>query len=311
MAFQIRCLAATAAAAVALVLGGGVSAEPQGTVTLFKIAAGECGQVGLDEKFGAIASKFAGLQEGTCADQGYTLAAGSKDITVPVLGELTVALYKKPNLLALLQEGLSPALLGAAAPAGMCCQACSAPRVKYYSVDMKHGHCGECCMNPAEYHLFKIFEPNLTLANGKTCKSLGFPAYDETVTHGIYPVSMTLDLYNPAAVEAGHVVLHRIHDGLCAELTLRETAITRLAPFLGLARGSCSDQGFAVEAGSADLAPMPVQVRFALKEAADAEQSLLLRDLVPALEQLVSAGSGRAAADASGHSEGRAEEVLV
>merc|ERR1719215_2162634 len=122
---------------------------------------------------------------------------------------------------------------------------------------------------------------------------------------------MTLDLYNPAAAQAGKVTLHRIQDGLCAELTLWETAITRVAPLLGLEGGSCSDQGFAVEAGSADLAPMPLQVRFALKEVADAEQSLLLRDLVPALEQLVIASGGRATADTGSYGQGRAEEFLV
>jgi len=289
MAFQI----CRAAAAAALLLGGSVSAEPQGTATLFKIVAGECAQVDLDEKFEAVAAKFAGLQEGTCADQGYPLAAGSKDITVPGLGQLKVALYKKPALLAILEKGLSPALFGASEAAGRaCCHACVKPMVKYYSIDTSHGHCGECCMNPSHYHIFKVFEPNLTLANGKSCRWMGYPKYDSTVTHGLYPLSMTLDLYDPRRVEAQEVTLHKVHDGVCAELTLQESAITRAASLVGLASGSCKDQGFTVDAGSADLAPVPARVRLALPldaappPSTSAEPSSLLEELAPALERL-------------------------
>jgi len=79
---------------------------------------------------------------------------------------------------------------------GMCCKTCKAPAVLYYSVDTVHGHCGECCMNPSEFKLFKIFEPNLTLAGNTTCPDLGWPRYSSTVTHGVWPVQMTLDLYD-------------------------------------------------------------------------------------------------------------------
>jgi len=80
--------------------------------------------------------------------------------------------------------------------AGPCCEECVAPKMKYYSVDTPHGHCGESCMRPEHYRGFKLFEPNLTLAGNLSCAALGWPVYDSTVTHGVPPITMTLDLYD-------------------------------------------------------------------------------------------------------------------
>jgi len=74
------------------------------------------------------------------------------------------------------------------------------PEVKYYSVDMKHGHCGENCLNPNQFSIFKKFESNLTIADGSTgftsCEDLGWPKYRETQTHGFWPIKATVDLYD-------------------------------------------------------------------------------------------------------------------
>jgi hypothetical protein len=83
-----------------------------------------------------------------------------------------------------------------------CCETCSKGQQKYYSVDSKHGHCGETCIPPSSFKKFKIFEPNLTIADGSTgytsCAELGWPKYSETVTHGdpFKIVTCTLDLYD-------------------------------------------------------------------------------------------------------------------
>ena len=77
-----------------------------------------------------------------------------------------------------------------------CCTACSKNnQVKYYSVVTDNNRCGECCLNPKVFWLFKIFEKNLTLAEEKTCASLGYPNYENTQTHGFFPVKVTLDMY--------------------------------------------------------------------------------------------------------------------
>uniref|UniRef100_A0A7S0J1I7 Chlorophyllase n=1 Tax=Calcidiscus leptoporus TaxID=127549 RepID=A0A7S0J1I7_9EUKA len=87
-----------------------------------------------------------------------------------------------------------------------CCKTCAAPQVKYFSVDVPHGFCGETCLRPAEFPVFKVFEKNLTRYNGTgpspcaeqfTPWGTHYTNYTETVTHGVWPLSCTLDLYAP------------------------------------------------------------------------------------------------------------------
>jgi len=84
---------------------------------------------------------------------------------------------------------------------GECCKTCTGSDQKYYSVDMKHGHCGETCVYPGQFLLYKAFEKNLTIADGSTgytgCADLGWPKYQETVSHGdpLKLLVATLDLY--------------------------------------------------------------------------------------------------------------------
>jgi hypothetical protein len=100
--------------------------------------------------------------------------------------------------------------LSVASGADLCCKACVAPLVKYYSVDVPHGFCGETCVNPSSYFIFKIFEKNLTLSDSDTpCSGQFTPVgthyteYSETVTHGVPGLlAVTLDLYGPGATVA-------------------------------------------------------------------------------------------------------------
>lgn len=80
-----------------------------------------------------------------------------------------------------------------------CCLACTVSgQEKFYSIDTRHNSCGECCMDPADYDLYKKYEPGLEKANSSTpCFDLNYPTYTETVTHGFGNVKMTLDLYDP------------------------------------------------------------------------------------------------------------------
>jgi len=103
---------------------------------------------------------------------------------------------------------LSEKSLVMAAPADPCCNECTGSDRKYYSVDMKRGHCGEACIYPGRFALFKVFESNLTRADGstgyKSCADLGWPKYQETVTHGdpLGLLTVTLDLYGHDEVSA-------------------------------------------------------------------------------------------------------------
>ena len=85
-----------------------------------------------------------------------------------------------------------------------CCIACVIEgQEKYYSIDTRHNNCGECCMDPADYDLYKKLEPGLEKANSSTpCSDLKYPVYLETVTHGAGNIKMTLDLYAPEGSSA-------------------------------------------------------------------------------------------------------------
>ena len=79
-------------------------------------------------------------------------------------------------------------------------KACAAPLAKYYSIDTKHGFCGECCMKPSQFAEYKLFEPGLTAAEDDSpCRDFKYADYNQTVTHGFGPIKMTLDLYAPSA----------------------------------------------------------------------------------------------------------------
>ena len=53
-------------------------------------------------------------------------------------------------------------------------------------------------MNPKFYWLYHIFEKNLALdENSNTpCADRGYTVYKNTPTHGVWPVTVTLDLYD-------------------------------------------------------------------------------------------------------------------
>ena len=57
--------------------------------------------------------------------------------------------------------------------------------------------CGECCMEPKYFHLYKIFEPYLAKDEytNSPCADRNYTEYAYTPTHGVWPVTMTLDLY--------------------------------------------------------------------------------------------------------------------
>ena len=84
-------------------------------------------------------------------------------------------------------------------PTDPCCHDCQSPLEKFYSVDTKHGNCGEACMDPSKFWLYKIFEPALAqdTSTNTPCKDRNYDDYLYTPTHGVWPVTMTLDLYGP------------------------------------------------------------------------------------------------------------------
>ena len=79
----------------------------------------------------------------------------------------------------------------------MCCETCTNEGTKkYYSIDTSHDRCGECCMAPENFTIFKRFETGLTEATvDHPCHELGYTEYEITETHGAAGYYMTLDKY--------------------------------------------------------------------------------------------------------------------
>jgi len=101
-------------------------------------------------------------------------------------------------------------LVVAASAAGPCCKKCELPLIKYYSVDRAHGFCGDACMDPKKFSIYKKFEANLTLVDDENPDCSGqytpdgkfYTDYDSTVTHGdpFGILAVTLDLYAPTGM---------------------------------------------------------------------------------------------------------------
>lgn len=147
--------------------------------------------------------KFAG----SSVDEGACLKVNAAEFA-PMVEAVEPAMITD-NLLEVQAAALSKAMTSPPTPnvtaaEGPCCKTCAEPLEKYYSVDVPHGFCGETCMNPKRYWIFKIFESNLTKAEDNTPCSEQFTPhgghytkYQSTVTHGFPGLSITLDLYAP------------------------------------------------------------------------------------------------------------------
>ena len=110
----------------------GLESTAPDTSSLFAITDDSCSEseLGCDyTKYAKLAEKF--FAGGTCAGQGHTIETSTPTKTYPIVGAIKVTTYSQGMLETTESEP--------------CCaaDACVAPTVKYYSVDLKHGLCGE------------------------------------------------------------------------------------------------------------------------------------------------------------------------
>jgi hypothetical protein len=148
----------------------------------------------------------------SCAELGWPKYSETVSHGSPTSGFITCDLYDRDDASNVEEQNTASIVDLAEATTqfstdDMCCATCPGGQQKYYSVDMKHGHCGETCIKPSSFGLYKVFEKNLTIADGstgfKSCAELGWPKYSETVSHGdpLKLLVATLDLYDRDAVE--------------------------------------------------------------------------------------------------------------
>ena len=137
---------------------------------------------------------------------------------------------------------------------------------KYISIDVKTDLCGETCMNPFWYPIFKLFEKGLVKANDDDsypCSTLGYTKYLETVTHGGFGLYSTLDLYDHSSASPSSEILqtnfnenkiyandctveYKLDGNTCGELCLSSTIAPFAEKFGGVTKGNCKDLGFVV-----------------------------------------------------------------
>jgi hypothetical protein len=95
------------------------------TCSLYQIADGSCGQSDLNcdyVKYAKAAEK--GLQDGTCADQGYTHQTGTQTKTYPIIGEIVITTYDQGANFAFESENMCHTLFrtcDGSPPSGGCC----------------------------------------------------------------------------------------------------------------------------------------------------------------------------------------------
>merc|ERR1712137_870442 len=68
----------------------------QDTCSLFAVEGDTCGQSDLDCKYVSYAKKAEqSLQDGTCADQGFTVQTGKETKSYPIIGDIVITKYAK------------------------------------------------------------------------------------------------------------------------------------------------------------------------------------------------------------------------
>merc|ERR1712028_76368 len=85
----------------AITYSKGAVLESEASCSLIDISkSGVCAQSDLDCRYTGPAKTFRRtLQDGNCADQGYTVKTGESSITVPVIGKITAITYSKGAVL--------------------------------------------------------------------------------------------------------------------------------------------------------------------------------------------------------------------
>jgi len=229
---------------------------------MYKVVNGECAQTTIDRKFQNMTMVLAGLLPGSCAAEGFTEAEGSRELNVPLLGQVTLELYEKADLLGLAVQHVGAQVMGLEG-SGPCCAVCKPPSTRHISVDAAHGRCSEACVRPGSFWLYKALKPNLAPADGESCVGSRFPAYNTTTTRGIPPMSMSLDVY--VQQPSGVVALSKIAGGICGQAIVNEKSEAQVAKAAGLERGYCIARGFAEAAGSKAVeVPMVGKMQLAL-----------------------------------------------
>ena len=95
-----------------------------------------------------------------------------------------------------------------------CCTSCEAPLEKYFSIVYLLGNCGESCLDPKHYWLYKILEPGLRKDehSNTPCADRGYTHYKYSPTHSAGPIHAKLDMYDKPKQEEISEVKFEVED---------------------------------------------------------------------------------------------------
>ena len=176
--------------------------------TIYRLVDGECAEATLNAKVATELEKFAKFAEGTCSSQGYTKEDGTKTMSLPIVGDVTVSVYSKASLKG--SDTLYRIIEGKE-----CSEATIASQYDQYLEKFAHFAVG-------------------------TCSSQGYTHEDGTKTVDIPVVGdVTLSLYSKPAFK-DNATLFRIADGECGEATLLSQYEKYVEEFAHFAEGTCS-----------------------------------------------------------------------
>ena len=78
-----------------------------------------------------------------------------------------------------------------------CCEQCPSGKSKYYSIVESKGLCGESCIMPEHYWIYKLLEHGLTEAKTNTpCADNDYPHYTNTDVHEFLNIKASVDFFD-------------------------------------------------------------------------------------------------------------------
>ncbi|CAE7337006.1 unnamed protein product [Symbiodinium pilosum] len=245
-----------------------VAAE-EARVDMHKLVGIECGQVRLAASHVDWAQELAGLEEGSCESLGFTESRGTREVSIPLVGQLGLGIFRKPDVLGIAQQ-VSEQLNGKPASRGSaCCETCGEGQEKY--VSESDASCQEACLSLAMrmgLSFSGLLDPSFQPANGRGCLERQFPVLNATLMKGVEPASFSWDVYSRQP--ANTVTLRKVAFGVCGELALSNSeAETSLKLPIGLETGTCVSAGYAESAGQQEIPGLPGKELALFRKAGD------------------------------------------
>eukprot|EP00928_Gymnodinium_smaydae_P037068 TRINITY_DN2579_c0_g1_i1.p1 TRINITY_DN2579_c0_g1~~TRINITY_DN2579_c0_g1_i1.p1 ORF type:complete len:390 (-),score=77.94 TRINITY_DN2579_c0_g1_i1:212-1381(-) len=247
-------------------------------VQLYQVALNRCGEATVDPWMKSVLIELLGFAEGTCADQGYDVSIGQKEIPVPGVGAVKLAMYRKSEVE---ETTVAPSAFVKG-------QAFEVEDRKVTLHQIALSKCGEATVDP---WMKSVLIELLGFAEGP-CADQGYDVsmgQKEKSVPGVGAVKLAMykksgveeptaqpaeSLKNQAFDVEGKVTLHQIALSKCGEAAVDPWMKSVLIELLGFAEGTCADQGYDVSIGQKEISvPGVGAVKLAMYSKSDVEET--------------------------------------